>query len=262
MKVFIFRKRFLLIILIALILLIGFLHNNNFTLALSLNTSNFLNKSFQDKFSSICKSNEKVVYLTFDDGPSSKVTPKILDILKKENIKATFFVVGKHVKEYPEIVKRAYNEGHFIANHGYSHNNKILYKSEESFRNEILNTDIEISNAIGVPNYCSHVFRFPNGFASPNYKYKKKNIVNILAEINYVYVDWNCLNKDSEHKYSNYQLLNNLKKSAKGKGTLVVLMHDTGDVNKTYDILQDSIEYLKSQGYIFKNFYELFTEAL
>lgn len=113
-----------------------------------------------------------------------------------------------------------------------------------------------------VSNYCSHVFRFPNGFASPDYKYKKKNIVNILAEINYVYVDWNCLNKDSEHKYSNYQLLNNLKKSAKGKGTLVVLMHDTGDVNKTYDILQDSIEYLKSQGYIFKNFYELFTEAL
>ena len=259
MKVFIFRKRFLLIILIALILLIGFLHTNNFTLALSLNTSNFLNKSFQDKFSSICKSNEKVVYLTFDDGPSSKVTPKILDILKKENIKATFFVVGKHVKEHPEIVKRAYNEGHFIANHGYSHNNKILYKSEESFRNEILNTDIEISNAIGVPNYCSHVFRFPNGFASPNYKYKKKNIVNVLTEINYVYVDWNCLNNDSEQKYSNYQLLNNLKKSAKGKGSLIVLMHDTGDVNNTYDVLHDSISFLKSQGYEFKNFYEFFS---
>lgn len=259
MKVFIFRKRFILIVLVVLILLICFLPKNNFTLALSLSTSNFLNQSFQDKFSSICKSNEKVAYLTFDDGPTSKVTPKVLDILKKENVKATFFVVGKHVKEHPEIVKRAYDEGHFIANHGYSHNNKILYKSEESFRNEILNTDIEISNAIGVPNYCSHVFRFPNGFASPNYKCQKKNIVNVLTEINYVYVDWNCLNNDSERKYSNYQLLNNLKKSAKGKGSLIVLMHDTGDVNNTYDILHDSIIFLKSQGYEFKNFYELFS---
>jgi len=259
MKVFIFKKKYLVVVLIILILIVFFLLKDNSTFALSLSKGEILSASFKDKFASICKSDEKVVYLTFDDGPSSKVTPKILDILKKENIKATFFVVGKHVKEYPEIVKRAYNEGHFIANHGYSHNNKILYKSEESFRNEILNTDIEISNAIGVPNYCSHVFRFPNGFASPNYKCQKKNIVNVLTEINYVYVDWNCLNNDSERKYSNYQLLNNLKKSAKGKGSLIVLMHDTGDVNNTYDILHDSIIFLKSQGYEFKNFYELFS---
>ena len=262
MKVFIFKKKYLVVVLIILILIVFFLLKDNSTFALSLSKGEILSASFKDKFASICKSDEKVVYLTFDDGPTSKVTPKILDVLEKENVKATFFVVGKHVKEHPEIVKRAYEEGHFIANHGYSHNNSLLYKSEESFRNEILNTDEEISKAIGVSNYCSHVFRFPNGFASPDYKYKKKNIVNILAEINYVYVDWNCLNKDSEHKYSNYQLLNNLKKSAKGKGTLVVLIHDTGDVNKTYDILQDSIEYLKAQGYIFKNFYEIFTEAL
>lgn len=257
MKVFIFRKRFILIVLVVLILLICFLPKNNFTLALSLSTSNFLNQSFQDKFSSICKSNEKVAYLTFDDGPTSKVTPKVLDILKKENVKATFFVVGKHVKEHPEIVKRAYDEGHFIANHGYSHNNKILYKSEESFRNEILNTDIEISNAIGVPNYCSHVFRFPNGFASPNYKCQKKNIVNVLTEINYVYVDWNCLNNDSVKKYSKQQLINNLKKTSKNKNMLVVLMHDTKDVSDSSSALKESIEYLKSEGYIFKNFYDV-----
>ena len=257
MKVFIFRKRFILIVLVVLILLICFLPKNNFTLALSLSTSNFLNQSFQDKFSSICKSNEKVAYLTFDDGPTSKVTPKVLDILKKENVKATFFVVGKHVKEHPEIVKRAYDEGHFIANHGYSHNNKILYKSEESFRNEILNTDIEISNAIGVPNYCSHVFRFPNGFASPNYKCQKKNIVNVLTEINYVYVDWNCLNNDSVKKYSREQLLNNLKRTSKNKNTLIILMHDTKDVNDSSVVLEDSINYLEEQGYEFRNFYDL-----
>ena len=117
---------------------------------------------------------EKKVYLTFDDGPTTKVTPKILDILKKENIPATFFVVGKHVKENPNLVKRAFDEGHFIANHGYNHNNKLLYKNDESFLNEILDTDKEIAKAVGVDNYTSHIFRFPNGFCSPLYKSQKK----------------------------------------------------------------------------------------
>jgi len=65
--------------------------------------------------------------LTFDDGPTTSVTPKILDILKEENVKATFFVIGKSAEEHPEIVKRAYDEGHYIANHGYSHNYKSIY---------------------------------------------------------------------------------------------------------------------------------------
>ena len=257
MKVFIFRKKSILIILAILILVICFIPKNNFTLALSLSNSEVLNSSFKDKFNSLYKSNEKNVYLTFDDGPTSKVTPKILDILKKENVKATFFVVGKHVKEHPEIVKQAYEEGHFIANHGYSHNNSLLYKDEESFRNEILNTDIEISKAIGVSDYCSHVFRFPNGYMSANNKGSKKKAAKILQEMDYTYVDWNCLNKDSERKTSNYQLLNNLKKSSKNKGTLVVLMHDTADVNNSSEILKESISYLKSEGYQFKNFYDL-----
>ena len=77
-----------------------------------------------------------------------------------------------------------------------------------------------------------------------------------MSDMDYVYVDWNCLNKDSEKKYSNYQLLNNLKKTSKNKGTLIILMHDTADVNKTYDILKSSISYLKSQGYEFSNFYD------
>lgn len=83
MKVFIFRKKSILIILAILILVICFIPKNNFTLALSLSNSEVLNSSFKDKFNSLYKSNEKNVYLTFDDGPTSKVTPKILDILKK-----------------------------------------------------------------------------------------------------------------------------------------------------------------------------------
>ena len=126
----------------------------------------------------------------------------------------------------------------------------------DSFRNEIIQTDLEISKAIGINNYSSHIFRFPNGYMSHIYLNMKKEALQVLSNLNYVYVDWNCLNKDSERKFSNDQLLNNLKKSAKNKGTLIVLMHDTADVNKTYDVLKDSINYLKSEGYIFCTFYD------
>lgn len=88
------------------------------------------------------------------------------------------------------------------------------------------------------------------------YSNEKKSALNVLSSLDYVYVDWNCLNKDSEKKVSNTQLLNNLKKTSKDKGTLIILMHDTADVNKTYDILKDSISYLRSQGYQFCNFYD------
>ena len=128
------------------------------------------NFCFYSKVQNLVEQKEKIAYLTFDDGPTLKATGKILDILKEETVKATFFVIGKHVKENPELVKRAYDEGHYIANHGYSHDNSKLYSSGENFINEIKNTDIEIGKAIGVENYSSHVFRFPNGYMSSVYK--------------------------------------------------------------------------------------------
>ena len=78
--------------------------------------------------------------------------------------------------------------------------------------------------------------------------------------MNFSYIDCNFLNNDSVKKYSHTQLLNNLKKSSKNKGTLVILMHDTSDVNDTPSILKDSIDYLKIQGYEFKNFYHLVSQ--
>ena len=88
------------------------------------------------------------------------------------------------------------------------------------------------------------------------YSKQKKQSLDVLASLDYHYVDWNCLNRDSEQKTSNTQLLNNLKKSSKNKGNLIILMHDTTDVNKTYNVLKDSIYYLKNQGYEFRNFYD------
>ena len=259
MKSLILNKKilFTIVLLSFLFSSLFFYSQDSTSLAIELTTNSVVDESLKEKVATLTKQKEKIAYLTFDDGPTLKATGKVLDILKEEEVKATFFVVGKHVKEHPELVKRAYEEGHYIANHGYNHDNSKLYKSSDNFISEIKNTDIEIGKAIGIENYCSHVFRFPNGYMSPNNKTKKKEAAKLLSDINYTYIDWNCLNNDSVKKYSNSQLLKNLKKSSKNKGTLVVLMHDTADVNDTPSILKDSIDYLKSQGYEFRNFYDL-----
>lgn len=261
MKLFIIKKRNLLIINLLILIVIAFFTcfsvNSIPTSAIELTCDAIISDDFKNKVQALAKGDEKIAYLTFDDGPKPSITPKVLDILQKENVKATFFVIGKNVDSYPNIVKRAYDEGHYIANHGYDHNNNHLYKNNDSFINEVKNTDIAIGKAIGVDNYCAHVFRFPNGFMSPNNKSKKKKAVLLLSQMNYTYIDWNCLNNDSVKKYSSSQLLNNLKKSSKNKNTLVVLMHDTKDVSNSSLVLEDSIKYLKSQGYTFQNFYDL-----
>ena len=260
MKVFFIKKNYIIMLIFILIISAFFifsLQNFNNTFAIELSKNSTLSEDMITRISDLTKGTEKIAFLTFDDGPNVSVTPKVLDILKDEEVKASFFVIGKNVDSHPEIVKRAYEEGHFIANHGYDHNNSTLYKNSDSFINEIKQTDLAIGNAIGVSNYCSHVFRFPNGFMSPNNKSKKKEAVKLLESMNYTYIDWNCLNNDSMKKYNNYQLLNNLKKTCKGKDTLVILMHDTKDVSNSSNVLKDSIEYLKSEGYSFKNFYDV-----
>lgn len=247
------RKNLMFIFMVLLMICISFFIFQRMRVsAIFIETNNF-----QDKVKKLVSGEEKVAYLTFDDGPSINVTPKILDILKEENVKATFFVIGSKVDEHPEIVKRAYEEGHFIANHTYSHNNNTIYKSEENFINEIKKTELAIGNAIGKENYCSYLFRFPTGYMSSTKKSAKKKVRNTLLKMNYAYIDWNCLNNDSMKKCSNSELLSNLKKTSKNKNTLVVLMHDTKDVSDSSGVLKESIEYLKSEGYSFKNIYDL-----
>lgn len=265
MKIFIIPKKKIgiacfIILVIIMITFFYFDFKNKETLAIELNTNSIISEEFKNKMKNLTKEEEKVAYLTFDDGPTISTTPGVLEILKEEDVKATFFVIGKYVEKHPEIVKQAYEEGHYIANHGYNHNNSMLYKTEESFINEIKKTDEAIGKAIGIEHYCSHVFRFPNGYMSPQNKAKKKKARDLLSDMNYTYIDWNCLNNDSVKRYSNSQLLNNLKNSAKNKNTLVVLMHDTKDVNDSSKVLKESIEYLKLQGYSFRNFYDLIFE--
>ena len=113
-----------------------------------------------ERLNSIYKMQQKQVFLTFDDGPSKNVTIPILDLLKQENIKANFFVLGSRVDLYPSIVRRAYEEGHYIANHGYSHKYSQIYESANSVLYEYNRTNEAVKNAIGNQTYNTNIFRF------------------------------------------------------------------------------------------------------
>lgn len=202
-------------------------------------------------------SENKRVFLTFDDGPSSNITPLILDVLKENNIKATFFTLGSRVVQNPEIVKREYEEGHFIANHGYSHVYSSIYSSKESLLDEYNKTEDAIRNAIDQPEYSSHLFRFPGGSSGGKYDKVKKEYKKILGEHEVFYVDWNCLNEDSSGNRTKEQLVEFIKKYSENKNSVVVLMHDAGDKILTYETLQEVIDYFKENGYSFCNFYDV-----
>lgn len=123
----------------------------------------------------IYTSEEKRVFLTFDDGPTASVTPFILDLLKEENIKATFFVLGNRAKSNPDLIKRIFEEGHYIANHGYTHKYSSIYTNSQTVLDEYNYTESCIKEALQNPDYNSRVFRFPGGSVRRLLqKYKKR----------------------------------------------------------------------------------------
>lgn len=209
-----------------------------------------LTEEGEENISSIYSSDIKIAYLTFDDGPSGDVTPLILDLLKQEDIKATFFVLGSKVKAYPDVVKRAYEEGHYIANHGYSHKYDKIYETAQTVLEEFTKTEQCIRDAIEVEEYSSHLFRFPGGSVGP-YGAVKKEAIELLKENNIAYIDWNALTRDSEGKFTKEELLNNLKSTVKNKKSVVVLCHDASGKILTYEVLKDIINYLREEGYTF-----------
>ena len=111
-------------------------------------------------------SSEKVVALTFDDGPSPKWTPQILDVLKEGQAKATFFMLGEHVEKYPEVARRVASEGHEIGNHTYDHHTLIYYKAPE-LEKEINDAQAAIFKATGL---TTKYFRPPKAWLTENEK--------------------------------------------------------------------------------------------
>lgn len=219
------------------------------------NLPNYTEKA-KERMKNIYHSNEKVAYLTFDDGPSKSVTPLILDLLKQENIKATFFVLGSRVDLNPSLVQREYNEGHYIANHGYSHIYKDIYSSPQAVLDEYNRAQNAIKNALKL-DYDGHLFRFPGGATGGKYKDVKKEAKALLNENNISYIDWNALSQDSAGAKTREALIDNIKKTVGEKQSVVILMHDAGDKILTYETLPEVIAYLREKGYTFKNFYDV-----
>lgn len=221
-------------------------------------TSRELTDEEKDRILHIYRSTgEKRVFLTFDDGPSESVTPLILDLLKKENVKATFFTLGGNVKAHPELVKREFDEGHYVANHGYSHKYSSVYESPEATLNEYNTTEQAIKDALGNQNYRSNLFRFPGGSNGGYYDEAKQNSKALLKENGVVHLDWNCLSQDAAGAHTKEALLQNVKDTMGEKDSLVILMHDSSDKILTYEMLSDLINLLRDKGYKFENIYDL-----
>lgn len=211
-----------------------------------------------EKISNIYTANDgKRVFLTFDDGPSKTVTPLILDLLKKENIKATFFVLGYNAERNPEILKRVYAEGHYIANHGYSHKYNEIYNSVDTVIYEYNKTEQCIKNALDNQNYNSRVFRFPGGSVGGKYNQIKQEAKEVLKQNNVAFLDWNALSNDSAGAHTKEDIMDNITKTVGEKNNVVILMHDASDKILTYETLQDVINFLKNKGYMFRNLYDV-----
>ena len=203
---------------------------------------------------------KKVVYLTFDDGPSTTNTPGVLEVLDKYNVKGTFFVLGTSIDksdEAKEILKDIVKKGHAIANHTYGHDYKYLYPNRVMNVNNII-SDLEKSQnsmkAVLGKDFSTRVIRLPGGYWSWEGRTPMRDK---MIEDGYYNVDWNALNKDAEGAKKNAdQLVESTKESVQALGpnadSVVLLMHDTYGKEETVKALPRIIEYLQSQGFEFR----------
>lgn len=191
-------------------------------------------------------------YLTFDDGPNTKITPQVLDVLRRYDVKATFFQVGTYIKQYEDVARRVYEEGHLIASHSNSHDYDKLYSTEESFKNEMESSYEVISDVTGEEPF--KLMRFPGGsYNAGDHAEEKQKYKGTLADMGFYYVDWNTLIGDAEGRTKNADgLLEYLKDNMPESGkNIVVLMHDAPTKQATADALPKVIEYLSDEGYTF-----------
>ncbi len=205
----------------------------------------------------IYHSETKRVFLTFDDGPSQTVTPKVLDTLKSEKIKATFFLLGSRVELEPDIVKREYEEGHYLASHGYSHVYSQIYASPQSVLDEYNKCISAIRNAIGQPEYNPHLFRYPGGYWGGKYASVKKEALQLLEQNDILHIDWNALTSDAAGAKTTEEFISELDKTVPKHNSVVVLMHDAGNKTATANALPTIIRYFRDQGFEFENFYSI-----
>ena len=185
------------------------------------------------------------VYLTFDDGPSSN-TVQILDILKKYDIKATFFVIGQESEEAKALYKRIVDEGHTLAMHSYSHKYKALYSSLESFQEDFSKIQNYLYEVTGQE--CLF-YRFPGGSSNHVSKTDMTQFIHYLNEQGITYFDWNVSSGDATSRaYTPKELVENVMTDVVKYKTSVVLMHDAQAKVSTVKALEPMIEALQGMG--------------
>lgn len=198
----------------------------------------------------VTKRIKDVIYLTFDDGPNRYSTTKILDILKKNNVKATFFELKPAVKDF-DLTKRVIEEGHSLALHGYQHKYEIVYKSQKVYHENLDKLRNLFFQKFGV--WCT-VSRFPGGSSNTRSRYNPGIMTKLTGKLHdwgYHYFDWNVDSCDAGGARSAADTFRNFKNGIlKGRGN-VVLMHDYYKNDKTIDALDKMIQYGKKQGFTF-----------
>ncbi len=185
---------------------------------------------------SLIRLKNKEVLLTFDDGPNPENTPKILDILQEENVKAIFFLIGNKAEKHPEIIARILSEGHLIGDHTYTHNNLMATFSTAKLIKELTQSQATLKKLTGnrIP-----IFRAPIGYTNPNFARALKELK--LHSIGWSLRSYDTVNKDATK----------LKKRlvSKTKASDIVLLHDNLDITAT--VLQDYIQEAKANGILF-----------
>ena len=188
-----------------------------------------------------------VIYLTFDDGPNEGTTNVILDILKEEGIKATFFVTCKG-PDY--LIKRMADEGHTVALHTCTHEYSQVYASIDNYFNDLNKVGNRVKNITGND---AKIIRFPGGSSNTISRNYRTGIMSALTGMvldkGYRYFDWNVDSNDAGGANSSSQVYNNVVNALSHNRSNVVLMHDIK--SQTRDALRDIIEYGKREGYLF-----------
>lgn len=189
---------------------------------------------------------EKIVYLTFDDGPTKKITLQVIEVLEKYDVKATFFVLGSLAEQNPDIIKTLDSKGHLVANHTYSHNYKYLYSNTSNLLGELEKTQQIIEDILGKK--MPKIMRFPGGsFGNRLAPFRKEVVIN-----GYSYFDWNVINGDAEGKnLIKSELVQRVKETNQNHRKAIVLMHDSNSKQATVDALPEIIEYFIAEGYTF-----------
>jgi len=179
---------------------------------------------------------EKIISLTFDDGPDSSVTPRVLNILKSNNVKANFFFVGKQIDLFPNIVHRAYNEGHLILNHSFSHPYFTNINSQ-TIKSEIVLTENKIYNIIG---------KKPS-IIRPPYGATDERVLTAITSVKNKAVIWSIDSMDWLRNIDKENIVSNVIDNARPGD--IVLMHSGFGQNAVIDVLQIIIDKLKEKAF-------------